>query len=52
MLDASTMMDLTLHRGDKRRGQDPEHRQNPQGDLAYNIPPSCEHSQGQDEEDL
>jgi hypothetical protein len=26
MLDAATMMDPTLHRGDERRGQDPDHR--------------------------
>jgi hypothetical protein len=37
MLDASTMVDPALERGDRARGQDPDHYQSPRGDLASSI---------------
>jgi hypothetical protein len=51
-LDAATLTYLTLHRGDERRGQDPDHCRSPHGDSTSSIWPLGECGQGQGEEDL
>jgi hypothetical protein len=52
MLDVATMVDPPLDRGDKRWGQDPDHRQSPRGDSTSIITPSEERGRDQDERDL
>jgi hypothetical protein len=53
MLDATTMIDPTLQPGGQTRGQDPDHRQSPRGDLTSSLSLSPdEHGQGQGREDL
>jgi hypothetical protein len=39
MLNAATMVDLALDRGDEVWGQDPDHRQSPRRDLANSLTP-------------
>jgi hypothetical protein len=39
MLDVATMVDPALDRVDRRRGQEPDHRQSLHGDSASNITP-------------
>jgi hypothetical protein len=39
MLNAATMVDLALDRGDEARGQDPDHRQSPRRDSANSLTP-------------
>jgi hypothetical protein len=52
MLDAATMVDPTLDRGDGRWGQDPKHRQSPRRDSANIITPPKERGQDRDNRDL
>jgi hypothetical protein len=46
MLDAATLVDPVLKRGDGAQGQDPDHRQSPREDSASSLTPPEEHDRG------
>jgi hypothetical protein len=51
MLDVAIMVDPVLERGDRARGQDPDHCQSPCKDSARNLTLSEGCSQGRDRDD-
>jgi hypothetical protein len=52
ILDMATMVDPTLDHGDRRRGQESDHRRSLHRDSASSISPPGEHGRDRDEGNL